>query len=186
MWNTYSKTKFGDQYQRWKKYRERSATEIAQEKQNAEQMYEWLENDDSLDKKDKRVQNLMRVMQNLAKHVKKHEKNPDYEVMRHLYKVLVEGGHKLKINPKHLSYNSLHYDLKKKVGDPRSNWHRHTYFAADMDDDPHTEDNTGILNEYNELVELDGVSAENDLQSFERTAHAMFPDPSIYAAFKVS
>jgi hypothetical protein len=55
-----------------------------------------------------------------------------------------------------------------------------------MDDDPHTEDKTGILNEYNELVELDGVSAENDLQSFERTAHAMFPDPSIYVAFKAS
>jgi hypothetical protein len=59
----------------------------------------------------------------------------------------VEGGHKLKINQKHLSYNSLHYDLKKKVGDPRSKWHRYTYFAADMDDDPKTEDNTGILNE---------------------------------------
>jgi hypothetical protein len=118
--------------------------------------------------------------------VKKHEKNPDYEAMKHLYKILVEGGHKLKINPKHLSYNSLHYDLKKKVGGPRSKWHRHTYFAADMDDDRKTEDNTGILNEYNELVELDGVSAENDLQSFERTAHAMFPDPSVYAAFKAS
>jgi hypothetical protein len=64
--------------------------------------------------------------------------------------------------------------LKEKVGDPRSKWHRHSYFAADMDDNTLTEDNTGILNEYNELVELDGVSAENDLQSFERTAHAMF------------
>jgi hypothetical protein len=38
-----------------------------------------------------------------------------------------------------------------------------------MDDDLKTEDNAGILNEYNELVELDGVSAENDLQSFKRT-----------------
>jgi hypothetical protein len=72
------------------------------------------------------------------------------------------------------------------VEDPRSKWHSHTYFAADMDDDPKTEDNTGILNEYNELVELDGVSAENDLQSFERTAHEMFPDSSVYAAFKAS
>jgi hypothetical protein len=35
-------------------------------------------------------------------------------------------------------------------------------------------------------MELDGVSAENDLQSFERTAHAMFPNPSVYAAFKAS
>jgi hypothetical protein len=81
-------------------------------------MYDWLEADKTLDKQDKGVQNLMRAVQNRARHVRKHEKNPDYEVMRHLYKVLVEGGHKLKINPKHLSYNSLHYDLKKKVGDP--------------------------------------------------------------------
>jgi hypothetical protein len=55
-----------------------------------------------------------------------------------------------------------------------------------MDDDPNTEDNTGILNENNELVELDGVSAENDLQSFERTYRAMFPDPTVYVPFKAS
>jgi hypothetical protein len=36
------------------------------------------------------------------------------------------------------------------------------------------------------LIELDGVSVENDLQSFESTAHVMFPDPSVYAAFKAS
>jgi hypothetical protein len=118
--------------------------------------------------------------------VRKHEKNPDYEAMKHLYKILVEGGHKLKFNPKHLSYNSLYYDLHKKVGDPRSKYHRNTYFAADMDDDDRTEDNTGILNENNELIELDGVSVENDVQNFERTAHAMFPDPSMYSAFKAS
>jgi hypothetical protein len=149
-------------------------------------MYDWLDKDETLDKQDPGVQNLMRAVQNRARHVMKHEKNPDYEMMRHPYKVLVEGGHKLKINPKHLSYNFLHYDLRKKVGDPRSKRHRHTYFAVNMDDDDRTEDNTGVLNEYNELVELDGVSAENDLQSFERTAHAMFPDPSVYATFKAS
>jgi hypothetical protein len=157
---------FGDQYQRGKKFRERDAKEIAQEKLNAEEMYDLLDKDERMDKTDKGVQNLMRAVQNRERHVRKHEKNPDYEVMRHLYKVLVEGGHKLKINPKHLSYNSLHYDLKKKVEDPKSKWHRHTYFAADMDDDPKTEDNMGILNEYNELGELDGVSAENDVQNF--------------------
>jgi hypothetical protein len=142
-------------------------------------MYDWLENDDSFDKKDKRVQNLIGAVQNRARNVKKHEKNPDYESFRHLYKILMEGGHKLKINPKHLSYNSLHYDLKKKVGDPK-------YFAVNMDDDPRTEDNTGILNENNELVELDGVNVENNLQSFGKTARTMFPDPSVYAAFKQS
>jgi hypothetical protein len=75
-----------------------------------------------------------------------------------------------------LSYNSLHYDLKGKEEDPRSKWHRHThtYFAADMDDDPHTEDNTWILNEMNEFVELDVVSVENNLQSFERMGRATF------------
>jgi hypothetical protein len=98
----------------------------------------------------------------------------------------VEGGHKLNFNPKHLSYNSLHYHLKDKVGDPRNKYHRNTYFAANMDDDDRTEDNTGILNENNELMELDGVGVENDLQNFERTAHVMFPDPSVYAAFKAS
>jgi hypothetical protein len=132
------------------------------------------------------VENLMRAVQNRVRHVKKHEKNPDYKAFRHLYKILVEGGHKLKINPKHLPFNSLHHDLKGKVGDPRSKYHRNTYFAANMDDDLQTEDNTGILNEYNELIELDGVSVENDLQSLERTAHAMFPEPSVYAAFKAS
>jgi hypothetical protein len=55
MWDAYNKTTFGDQYQRWKKYRERSAKEIAQEKLNAEQMYDWLESDKTLDKSDKGV-----------------------------------------------------------------------------------------------------------------------------------
>jgi hypothetical protein len=72
-----------------------------------------------------------------------------------------------------LSYNSLHYDLKKKVGDPRSKYRRNTYFAANMDDDDKTEDNTGILDKNNELVELDGVSVKNDLQSFERFTYAL-------------
>jgi hypothetical protein len=76
--------------------------------------------------------------------------------------------------------------LKDKVGDPRSQYHRNTYFAANMDDDDRTEDNRGILNENNELIELDGVSVKNDLQNFERTAHAMFPDPTVYAAFVAS
>jgi hypothetical protein len=79
---------------------------------NTEQMYDWIENPD-LDKKDKGVQNLMHAAQNWARHVKKHEKNPDYKAFRHLNKILVEHGHKLKIKPKHLSYNSLHYNLKK-------------------------------------------------------------------------
>jgi hypothetical protein len=99
MWDAYNKTKFGDQYQRGKKYREKDVKEIQQEKTNAEQMYVWIDKDESLNKSDKGVQNLMRAVQ-----------NPYYEVMRDLYKVLVEGGHKLKINPKHLPYNSLHYD----------------------------------------------------------------------------
>jgi hypothetical protein len=38
------------------------------------------------------------------------------------------------------------------------------YFAADMDDNPNAE----------------------DIQSFERTGRVMFPDPAIYAAFKVT
>jgi hypothetical protein len=87
--------------------------------------------------------------------------------------VIVDGGHKLKINPKHLSYNSLHYDLKDKVGNPKSKWFGHTYFAADLDDNPHTEDNTGILDRYKNLVELDAVSVLNDMQSLERTARAI-------------
>jgi hypothetical protein len=37
-----------------------------------------------------------------------------------------------------------------------------------MDDDDRTEDNTGILDENNNLIELDGVSVENDVQNFER------------------
>jgi hypothetical protein len=35
-------------------------------------------------------------------------------------------------------------------------------------------------------VELDAVSVLNDRQSFERTASAMFPDPAIYTAFKLT
>jgi hypothetical protein len=66
------------QYQRGKKYRERNATEIAEEKLNAEQMHDWLEKDERLDKTNKEVQNLMRAVQNRARHVRKHEKNPDY------------------------------------------------------------------------------------------------------------
>jgi hypothetical protein len=74
--------------------------------------------------------------------------------------------------------------LKDKVGNPKSKWFGHTYFPADLDNDPHTEDNTGILDRYKRLVELDAVSVLNDMQSFERTARALFPDPGIYAAFK--
>jgi hypothetical protein len=147
MWDAYNKTKFDDTYQIGKKYRERDATEIAQEMVNAEEMYDLLDKDESLNKSDKGVQNLMRAVQIRARHVKKVEKNPDYEAMRHLYKILVEGGHKLKSNQKHLSYNSLHYDWTGKVGDPRSKYHRNTYFAANMDNDYRMEDNTGVLNE---------------------------------------
>jgi hypothetical protein len=68
------------------------------------------------------------------------------------------------------------------VGDPRSKYHRHTYFAANLNDDPKTEDNPGILNENNELVELHAVSVKKDIQIFERTARAMFPDPTIFVA----
>jgi predicted Zn-ribbon and HTH transcriptional regulator len=99
MWDAYNKTKFDDHFQIGKKYRERSATEIAQEKANAEEMYNLLEKDTTLDHSKKEVQNLMRVVQNRARHVRKHEKNFNYEAMRHLYKILVEGGHKLKFNP---------------------------------------------------------------------------------------
>jgi hypothetical protein len=100
--------------------------------------------------------------------------------------VKVEGEHKLKINPKHLSYNSLNHYLKDKVGNPNSKWFWHTYFAADLDENPQIEDYTGILDRYNLLVELNAVSVLNDMQSFERTARAMFQDPAIYAEFKVT
>jgi hypothetical protein len=53
--------------------------------------------------------------------------------------------------------------LKDKVGNPKSKWFGHTYFAADLDNDPHTEDNTGILDQYKRLVELDEVSVLNDM-----------------------
>jgi hypothetical protein len=53
----------------------------------------------------------------LARQIPKQEKNYDYDVYRHLYKVPVEDRHKLKINPKYLSYNSIHHHLKEKVGD---------------------------------------------------------------------
>jgi hypothetical protein len=59
MWNAYNKTKFDDSYQIGKKYRERNTTEIAEEKTNAEQMYDWIKKDERLDKLDKEVQNLM-------------------------------------------------------------------------------------------------------------------------------
>jgi hypothetical protein len=55
-----------------------------------------------------------------------------------------------------------------------------------MDDNTQTEDNIGILDRYKGVVELDEVSVVNDMQSFERTARAIFPDPAIYAAFKVT
>jgi hypothetical protein len=71
MWDTYNKTTFGDQYQRGKKYRERDAKEIAQEKLNAEQMYDWIDKDPRMDKTDKGVQNLMRAVQNRTRHVRK-------------------------------------------------------------------------------------------------------------------
>jgi hypothetical protein len=126
----------------------------------------------------------MWAVQNRARHVPKHEQNYDYNAFKDLYKVIVEGGHKLKINQKHLSYNSLHYDMRKNVIDPKSKYFGYTYFAADLDDNPQTEDNTGILDRYKRLVELDGVSVLNDMQSFEKTARALFPDPAIYAVFK--
>jgi hypothetical protein len=53
-----------------------------------------------------------------------------------------------------------------------------------LDNNPHTEDNTGILDRYKRLVELDAVIVLNDMQSFERMARALFPDPAIYTAFK--
>jgi hypothetical protein len=145
MWATYDNTNFGDDYKIGRKYRNRSAVEIKRERDNALEMYKKLEEDKNLDRGKKEVVILMGAMRNRATHVLKHEKNPDYEVMRHLYKVIVEGGHKLKITPKHLSCNSLHHDMRKKVGDPISKWNTHTYFTADLDDDPKTEDNTGIL-----------------------------------------
>jgi hypothetical protein len=40
MWDAYSKTKFGDQYQIVKKCRDQSAQEILEEKRNAEHMYD--------------------------------------------------------------------------------------------------------------------------------------------------
>jgi hypothetical protein len=184
MWATYDNTDFGDQYEIGRKYRNRSADEIRRERDNALEMYGMLQSDDRLDKKDKKVQNLMRAVENRVRNVPRHEQNYDYNAFRNLYKVIVEGGHKLKINPKHLSYNSLHHDLKDKVGNPNSKWFVHRYFAADLDDDPHTEDNTGILDRYKRLVELDAVSVLNDMQSFEKTARALFPDPAVYAAFK--
>jgi hypothetical protein len=42
-----------------------------------------------------------------------------------------------------------------------------------MDDNPRTEDNTGILDRYKPLVEL-----------FERTVCVLLSDPAIYTAFK--
>jgi hypothetical protein len=149
-------------------------------------MYAVLEKDDTLDKKDKGVQNLMYAVQNLARHIPKHQTNYDNNAFRELYKVIVEGGHKLKINSKHLSYRSLHHDLKDKVGNPNSKCFGYTYCAVDMDDNLQTEDNTGIIDRYTCLVELDVVSVLNDMQSFERTARALFPDPPKYAAFKIT
>jgi hypothetical protein len=183
-WARYDNTNFGDQFEIGRKYRNRSADEIKRERDNALEMYKKLEEDKDLDHGKKEVQNLMWVVQNRARHVPKHETNYDYNAFKDLYKVIVEGGHKLKINPKHLSYNSLHHDMRKKVIDPKSKYFGYTYFAADLDDNPQTEDNTGILDRYKRLVELDAVSVLNDMQSFERTARALFPDPAIYAAFK--
>jgi hypothetical protein len=184
MWAKYDATNFGDDYEIGRKYRNRSADEINRERQNALEMYKKLEEDKDLDHGKKEVQNLMLAVQNRARHVPKHEQNYDYNAFRDLYKVIVEGGHKLKINPKHLSYNSLHHDLKDKAGNPNSMWFGHTYFAADLDNNPHTKNNTGILDRYKRLMELNAVSMLNDMQSFERTARALFPDPVIYAAFK--
>jgi hypothetical protein len=147
-------------------------------------MYTALQKDENLDRDKKEVQNLIRAVENRARHIPKYKRNYDYNAFRDLYKVIVECGRKLKINPKHLSYNSLYHDLKDKVGNPNSNWFGHTYFAADLDNNPQTEDSTGILDRYKRLVELDAVSVLNDMHSFERTAHALFPDPAIYAAFK--
>jgi hypothetical protein len=70
-------------------------------------MYAALEKDENLDRDKKEVQNLMGAVENRARHVPTYEQNYDYNAFRDLYKVIVEGGHKLKINQKHLSYNSL-------------------------------------------------------------------------------
>jgi hypothetical protein len=37
-----------------------------------------------------------------------------------------------------------------------------------MDEDPQMEDNMGILDRYNSLVEMDGVTMVNNRQSIER------------------
>jgi hypothetical protein len=79
MWDAYSKTKFDDQYQIGKKYRERNAEEIAQEKTNAEEMYDLLNKDESLDKTDKGMKNLMYTVHNLTRRIPKHEKNCYYD-----------------------------------------------------------------------------------------------------------
>jgi hypothetical protein len=76
--------------------------------------------------------------------------------------------------------------LKDKLIDTNSKLFGHTYFAGDLDDNPHTEDNTGILDRYRRLVELDAVSVLNDMKSFERTVCVIFPDSMIYVAFKVT
>jgi hypothetical protein len=92
-------------------------------------MYKALEEDKNLDYGKKEFVNLMGAVRNRATHIPKHEENYDYNAFRDLYKVIVEGGYKLKINPKYLSYNSLHYhyDLKKKVGNPNSKLFGHRY-----------------------------------------------------------
>jgi hypothetical protein len=145
MWARYDNTNFGDDYEIGRKYRNRSVDEIKRERDNALEMYKALEEDKSLDHGKKEVVNLMRAVQNRATHLPKHEEIYDYNAFRDLYKVIVEGGHKLKINLKHLSYNRLHHDMRKKVIDPKSKCFEYTYFVADLDDNPQTEDNTGIL-----------------------------------------
>jgi hypothetical protein len=128
----------------------------------------------------------MFAVQNMARQILKHQKNYDNDVYRHLYKILVEGMHKLKINPKHLPYNSIHHDLKTKVENPKSKCQRHMYLGASMDGNLKTENNRRILNEINRLVELNAVSVFNHRQNFEGKAPAMFPDPALYPAFKIT
>jgi hypothetical protein len=80
----------------------------------------------------------------------------------------------------------MHYHLKEKVGDPNSQWFMNKFSTADMDEDRKMEDNTGILEENNWLVELDVVSLVNDRQSFERMGYAMFANHAIYTVFKIT
>jgi hypothetical protein len=70
IWAMHDKTNFGEQYEIGKKYRNRSVDEIKRKKDNQLEIYAVVEKDDSLDKKDKGVQNLLYAVQNRATHVR--------------------------------------------------------------------------------------------------------------------